>query len=575
MDFFSEKNIAKVSFAFAALLITFLVGTVGTWLITDNIHSIETDIARFEKEYIHQQEEKLRDEVHTQLARITSRRDGQNTLLEQRLRNRVEEALAMADNLYTSMQGRVSEQEIRAIIREAIRPMRFNEKQGYIFILTLDGEAILYPANPEIEGKNFGSDEIVGGREALDIVVKFVTTQQQGFVRYDWAQPGEMHNELSQKISYLTVFEPFGWIIGTGEYLNNLEEFNKHLIVNDLRKSLTLDKRGYFFVYDLHTMSGGNGFATMLVNSNRPDLVGRKIDDDIRDINGKEFRKEFLKGIRQSGEAFVTYWYKKTDGSGYGRKLSYFKYYPDWKWVVARGVYLDQFDTKIASERQELAKSSKNDIALLVVIFLIAMIVTLSVAYLLAGRLQRIFDTYRITQERQQGKLARLNKSLEKLSQTDSLTGLYNRLYFNTQLASEIARTNRYGSPVSLIIFDIDWFKNINDSMGHLTGDAILRELAELVRRNIRKNDTLTRWGGEEFTLLVPGISYQNAYVFAENTRLLIAEHKFLDSGTRITCSFGISSYIHAEESEAFVQRADDALYQAKQSGRNCCVGKE
>ena len=209
------------------------------------------------------------------------------------------------------------------MIREAVRPIRFNEKQGYFFIINHQGDAVLYPSVPEYEGKNLFKDSI-GNPENVRDMIRIAIETGGGFYSYSWTKPGASLNEQFAKISYVCLFEPMGWIIGSGEYLDNLTGFTKTEVARDLAASLALVKTDYYFVYDLHNIDGGKDFATMLINNNRPDLVGRTLSDDYADAKGKEFRKEFLKGIREEGEAFVVYWYKKTRWIGHRSQVVLF-----------------------------------------------------------------------------------------------------------------------------------------------------------------------------------------------------------------------------------------------------------
>ena len=235
------------------------------------------------------------------------------------------------------MQGRMAAERLEDVIREAIRPIRFNEQQGYFFILDLNGEARLYPPDQEIEGTTFLASEAAGDPDTVREAIRIGRQEGGGFHRYRWKKPGDDSGTLYEKVSYLGFFEPLGWVIGTGEYLDNLEVLSKATITRRFVSELKKDLVDYYFVYELHDINGGDAFATMLINSNRPDLVGQRLSDDYTDARGKKFRKEFLQGIRENGEAHVVYWYKKPDGSGEGRKLSYFKHYPTWNWVLARG----------------------------------------------------------------------------------------------------------------------------------------------------------------------------------------------------------------------------------------------
>lgn len=571
MPFVSEKHIDKISFLYAIIVVAVMTFSTGALFIANKVDTLKKDLVDLEQDFIVQQKEQLKSDVHALLARIDSRRSRMAKLLEVRLQERVEEAQKIAENLYAQMPDDMNREVIAGIIREAIRPILFNGKHGYIFILTLDGEAVLYPTDRSIEGSNFLTNNVAGGSEAIENLIRIAREKGQGFYDYNWTMPGDQSKSLHKKISYVTLFEPLSWVIGTGEYIEHLDALVRASVVQDFSDSMNSDSTDYYFAYALHDIKGGDDFATMMINGNRPDLVGKKISDDYLDAMGKPFRKEFLKGIREKGESFVVYWYKQSNGSGIGRKLSYFKLYPEWNWILARGIYFDRLDKIIAAKKEQLSKKVQDDILLLCLIFVVAVIVALFVAYKFSKELQNIFDRYKKTQQESFEKLEVLNQTLEQQSKTDALTQIFNRGFFNQQLATAISGANRYKSPISLILFDVDYFKVINDTHGHLAGDSVLKEMAGLIQDNIRQNDLLARWGGEEFVILAPGINGHEALQFAEKLRLLIAGFSFSAKCT-VTCSFGISIYIYPEDGNAVLQRADQALYQAKQTGRNKCV---
>jgi diguanylate cyclase (GGDEF)-like protein/PAS domain S-box-containing protein len=164
--------------------------------------------------------------------------------------------------------------------------------------------------------------------------------------------------------------------------------------------------------------------------------------------------------------------------------------------------------------------------------------------------------------------LKRLNELLEHQATTDPLTGISNRLKFSDTLNAEIRRSKRYSLPLSLIMFDIDHFKGINDTYGHLAGDGVLRELVHLAAANVRLNDLLARWGGEEFMLMVTNSALDHAGTVAEKLRTMFEHHYFSGVG-RVTCSFGVSQFGSNENEDLFIKRVDDALYRAKDRGRN------
>lgn len=201
-----------------------------------------------------------------------------------------------------------------------------------------------------------------------------------------------------------------------------------------------------------------------------------------------------------------------------------------------------------------------------------------------------IFNNYEIIQEEQTEHLKNLNTLLEekiqertwelqqanlalkKLSATDQLTGLCNRHRLEELFAYEQHQALRYQTHLSIILLDIDFFKAINDSQGHTAGDAILKEIASIMQNSIRKADVAVRWGGEEFLILAPKTSLEQAFILAEKIRQHIKSHCFPGSAKAITASLGVSAYLAGDNLETMIQRADIALYAAKGSGRDKVV---
>src|SRR5215213_1832107 len=167
---------------------------------------------------------------------------------------------------------------------------------------------------------------------------------------------------------------------------------------------------------------------------------------------------------------------------------------------------------------------------------------------------------------------ARLHRMVERQALVDGLTGLANRRQADEALASEIARTERLGGPVGLILADVDDFKAVNDRFGHPTGDIVLRDLAETLRENVREIDTAARWGGEEFALILPGTDLEGAAQVAERIRAALAEREILSvdgAPLHVTASFGVATSNPTTTVQQLVEAADEALYRAKRAGKD------
>ena len=163
------------------------------------------------------------------------------------------------------------------------------------------------------------------------------------------------------------------------------------------------------------------------------------------------------------------------------------------------------------------------------------------------------------------------NSELQRLYVTDWLTGLYNRHKIHAELEKEVHRSERYQKAFSVILFDVDWFKNINDTYGHQAGDSVLQELSILLRNNLRATEILGRWGGEEFVLICPEIGLEGAKMLGIRICSLVENHHF-SVQKQITISAGIAEFTGKEKISELMSRADDCLYAAKRNGRNRVV---
>jgi diguanylate cyclase len=159
-------------------------------------------------------------------------------------------------------------------------------------------------------------------------------------------------------------------------------------------------------------------------------------------------------------------------------------------------------------------------------------------------------------------------ETMAQLAYTDAVTGMSNRMHLNGLLAKELERARRFKREFSVILFDLDHFKNVNDTHGHDAGDDVLRETARTVREHLRPSDELGRWGGDEFLILTPESDAASSRQLAERLRQVVAGHA-AHASDPITASFGVATYREGEDAEGLVKLADEALYRAKRAGRN------
>lgn len=188
--------------------------------------------------------------------------------------------------------------------------------------------------------------------------------------------------------------------------------------------------------------------------------------------------------------------------------------------------------------------------------------------------IQDIIKSFDIPDDNKMDVIKKINfmyTQTKHLSEIDALTRLYNRRHFENNFEREFARSKRYGSPLSVAIIDIDFFKKINDTYGHLCGDYVLKEVAYNMVNNFRQTDFVFRYGGEEFAVILTETPDENAKVPLERLRKLIENTKFSFNGEniKVTVSIGVNSNINCDNAWNMFEVADKALYEAKGSGRN------
>ncbi len=165
-------------------------------------------------------------------------------------------------------------------------------------------------------------------------------------------------------------------------------------------------------------------------------------------------------------------------------------------------------------------------------------------------------------------RMVEYERQLEEMSQKDYLTGIYNRRFVEDFLSAEIKRADRYGRPLSVILFDIDDFKKVNDTFGHDVGDEVLKGVVKRTLSCLRSTDVMGRWGGEEFLIVLPETDLEGATVLAERIRKAVEDREFEKAG-RVTVSLGVADYKKGESVFDLVRRVDRALYRAKERGKN------
>ena len=372
------------------LAVSSLIFLAATLLVIHTIKNHRETSLRIEKarnSYIEDQRQLTKNEVEKVVNVINFEIPNRLKEAQSRVKGRVLEAYAIADNIYQQNKTDKSEDEIKKLIIDALRPIRFDQGSGYYFINNFEGVPPLLAAQPEKEGKSLLVSEDESEREVVWNLIDIVKSQGEGFYNYNWTKPFSV-NKKAKKISYVKLFEPFQWFIGTGVYLDQVESAMQKMIYHYVDNNrFGANNRGYVFINELLDINGGKEFAVVYANPNRPDDTGKVISDDYKDAKGKMFRREFLQGLREHGECFVDYWYKKIDNPEPSPKTSFFKLAGNGRFIVAAGVYADDVEEKILEIQTDLQNQLRQSYIYIISIFIVVTCLLVLFLHLLSKKL--------------------------------------------------------------------------------------------------------------------------------------------------------------------------------------------
>lgn len=339
-------------------------------------------IAEIHKQKIHEQEAIVRDEVEQAIEYMNFSFEQTDIQTRDKLKDRVNEAYGIIENVY--QQNLASQDKVETIIfiTETLRPIRFFEGRGYFKIIQSDGTLILDPINPSAEGTNVLDVTDTAGIKYVEKIINAIG-QDEGYIECQCLKPTEIDGTQHPKLIYGKYYKPLDWYILTGEYQDEVatdmqDEVNNYLTIHRFGEN----KKGYVFVIHLLDINGGEKFGVMYANANRPDLIGNYISDEYRDAKGKQYRKEFLAGLREKGKCYVDYWYKRLDNPEPVPKTSFFKLTDDGQYIVAAGFYHPDITAQIQEEEALLKTKVTRDLLLLGgILTLMVVIMLLAVRY--------------------------------------------------------------------------------------------------------------------------------------------------------------------------------------------------
>ena len=494
-------------------------------------------------------------------------------------------------NIYETNKKTKTENEIKYLIATSINDLKFKDNDSYFFINSNKGQGILFDNKITLDNYvDIWDLKDLNNQPIIQIQAKIAKEQKEGFTTNSFIKPDSNDGIQYSKISYIKLFEPFDWHIGTGEYIDGLTKKNQEEILNWLNV-LKYENSSYMFLNKID----GN----VLI------YEGKKVEPKPHPSQ-EIFNRQLEISKNQNGD-FFKYKYKKPNSNEEFEKISFIKKFDEYGWIIGCGVYLDEIEKELQRKEEIFKEHINEQIISILIIFLFILLAiyfiskyigdfinininNLVKAFSKASLDNKKIDTEKLTytefvilannlNETLENK-NNLEKELQNLSITDELTQLYNRRFFNSKIEEEINRAKREKKHLCLMVLDIDFFKQYNDTYGHQKGDFVLHEISKVLKnRTNRASDFAFRIGGEEFAILV-NLEKNKISEFAEAIKNDIENLKIEHSGNKVskyvTTSIGVN-FKQADELkniDELFKVADDNLYEAKRSGRNCVVIK-
>lgn len=413
------------------------------------------------------------------------------------VRQRVLEAYSIAENIYSKYRGKKTDDEIKQIIIDALRPIRFANGQGYYFINGYDGVPSLLADRPEQEGKSLLNRRDTRGQYVFRDLIALVKSKGEGFYSYHWTKPGQEGDDF-EKISYVKLFEPFDWFIGTGIYLDDIEKEMQRIIAHYVTTHrFGLDDQGYVFINELIDIQGGKKFARVYANPNRPNDSGKFLSDDFRDAKGKMFRKEFLKGLGDKGECYVEYWYKKIGTDLPSPKISFFKLAGNSRFIVAAGVYSDDIEKQILILQNRLRKQLQQSLVIICLLFVVAISVILLFFNRLNKKIERDFHLFVEFFKGAAISSDTIDRKKVKFAELDQLAAYANQMLAEKNKVKNELQSIFRVAPTGIGVVKDRVFYQVNKKLCEMTGYTE-KELLGQSSRILYRNDDDFRYVGEE-----------------------------------------------------------------------------
>ncbi|EXJ09442.1 MULTISPECIES: sensor domain-containing diguanylate cyclase [Nitrincola] len=566
------KNLPKLHLLGTLLVVFTLTLMLGGLFLGQRFADQINFLNKLEDSVAQQIQDQLQSEMITLRNYLDHTRAQSDEILRARLIEQVDLAYDLMNTIYQQERNIRNTQEIKKMIVESLRELRFFDGRGYFFVDDMEGRFILLPTAPEFEGRLMPDNQDDTGHFIMQGLIEAARKPRgEGFSQYRWYHP-EHPSQMSDKLAYVRYFEPFDWLIGTGDYTYEWDKKQQEVAKNWIR-SHRFGQSGYITLFDISgqlLVSPGNVELEQTPPTQRSQIEQASLNQMVLTAT--------------DGGGFVDYWFEEPSTKVLRKKQALVGVYEDWGWILATTIFEDDFNSLLSQERQAFSVAQARNYRQLLIGGSIALTLSVLASLVFSRWSRRLFRSYHETNQAQQRQLEKQAKELKEkekqlraLAFFDPLTSLPNRRSFMNTLSNRNDGRQSGAGYASLLFIDLDNFKPLNDSYGHDYGDLLLQQIADRLQEGVDGNCFVARLGGDEFVVLVDdaGEDVQKAYTRTENVILslqgdLADLYQLRDIQYPITISIGATVFCAGEKPvDALLKEADLAMYASKAKGRN------
>ena len=369
-----------------ALINTYITMNMFNTHMKNHIEKTKNIYTQEHKEKVFKEVNFVKDTIEFEITKIEEK-------VKISLKERVENALSIATYTYNTFKNTHTKEEIKVKISEILSEIKFNDNRGYYFMYDNKTKVLFGHPQKKFIGKDMSTFKDASGQNLMKLDEMALEKNEIAYNKIHFNKPTNETKEFP-KITCITRFKPLDLVLGSGEYLDIIKKQTQEHILKRFSQNDYKDKDNYISILDVHNLKGGDNFATVLLNSNRLELIGSKVSTNTKDIKGNKFRKDFLDLVVSKGEGYSKYWYKKPSTDSPALKISYFYLQKDWNWIISSGFYYEDLETQIAIMEELLHVQTSSIIDKTLSLVLILSLIAIIIAAFVSLRIDNTIKEY-------------------------------------------------------------------------------------------------------------------------------------------------------------------------------------